>query len=355
MTISITLSDQAKSYLEDSLYNAWKSEGDTEISFAWNEFRQSVVKEAWEKDLIPMGRKWAREWLRDEVENFVAGLCASQLEKVSANRVLLFDRHNPDVFFQVANQSPFRPKEYEKGASPSVLAISHGKGDRNDAIMCVFIDEQGRVRECTKIETLEEQKPHELERMVENGVTPKPDPAIEFKALISRRQPSLIVVGGFRFSTHKLMERVKAIVLSIAQEKVDKEKAISRPGGNVPWGGPQPTEQELAMELKEASIPVTFVPDDVARLYQHSDRAQKEFGLYPPTARYCVGLGRYAQSPIHEYCALGSDIIAITFDDHSQKLVSVASVRLIVPAIGTDLSALRFPQRSFFSLSKGCW
>ncbi|CED84385.1 Transcription elongation factor SPT6 [Phaffia rhodozyma] len=301
--VSFTLSEQTQVYLEESLFQAWKSnETSDSSSSAWNAFRRTVIKEAWEKELIPMGAKWAREWLRDEVENFVAGSCASLLEKA-------------------ANQSPFRPKEYEKGASPSVLAVSHGKGDRNDAVMCVFIDEQGRVRESTKIETLDEKKPWELEKMARQGIASKTLPTDEFKALITRRQPSLIVVGGFRVGTHRLMERVKTLVLELAQAKVDKENEASRPGGSIPWGEAAKTELELEMELKDASIPVTFVPDDVARLYQHSDRAQREFGLYPPTSRYCVGLGRYAQSPIHEYCALGSDIVAITFDDYSQKLV----------------------------------
>ena len=54
----------------------------------------------------------------------------------------------------------------------------------------------------------------------------------------------------------------------------------------------------------------------------HSVRAQKDFATLPPTGRYCVGLGRYAQSPIHEFCALGTDITAITFEPEAQKLVS---------------------------------
>ena len=41
--------------------------------------------------------------------------------------------------------------------------------------------------------------------------------------------------------------------------------------------------------------------------------------------KYRVGLARYAQSPLNEFAALGSDIAALTLDDEGQHLVSVPS------------------------------
>ena len=58
----------------------------------------------------------------------------------------------------------------------------------------------------------------------------------------------------------------------------------------------------------------------VARLYQHSPRADDEFSSFAPVAKYCIGLARYMQSPLNEYAALGPDIVAINFDEGDKQV-----------------------------------
>jgi len=70
-------------------------------------------------------------------------------------------------------------------------------------------------------------------------------------------------------------------------------------------------------------IPVIYVHDNVARIYQHSHRMAEEFSALSPIAKYCVGLARYVQSPLNEFAALGSDITAIAFNEEHQNLVSI--------------------------------
>ncbi|CCO27990.1 Transcription elongation factor SPT6 AltName: Full=Chromatin elongation factor SPT6 [Rhizoctonia solani AG-1 IB] len=60
--------------------------------------------------------------------------------------------------------------------------------------------------------------------------------------------------------------------------------------------------------------------DEVARIYQHSARAEAEFSALPLVARYCVSLARYVQNPLNEYAALGSDLTAVTFTE-AQNLI----------------------------------
>jgi len=71
----------------------------------------------------------------------------------------------------------------------------------------------------------------------------------------------------------------------------------------------------------EVNVPVIYVQDEVARIFQHSKRAEEEFGALSTIARHCAGLAHYVQSPLNEYATLGSDITAISFDEDSQQLV----------------------------------
>lgn len=162
-----------------------------------------------------------------------------------------------------------------------VLAISWGKGDpHKDAITLVYVDELGRLREHTKIDNLFDQ-----------------DNLDEFIDLLNRRKPGVAVVGGFTIATLKLMQRVQEVFNG---------------GGN----SLEPNHNSVTFQ-----IPAIYVQDDVARLYQHSKRASEEFSALSPTAKYCIGLARYVQSPLNEFAALGKDISAISFDEENQHLV----------------------------------
>ncbi|KAG6851027.1 hypothetical protein H0H93_004514 [Arthromyces matolae] len=259
VTFSITLPPEAKATFERRLNEAFASDSFSDAARAWNEERSRVVHEVLEHHLIPAGAKWTREYIREEVEDFLAGQCAIHL------------RRRVDV-------APFRTGEPQPGElTSSVLAISWGKGDpHKDAITIVFVDEEGRMREHTKLDNLFAQ-----------------DFLDEFFDVLRRRKPNVIVIGGFSVATFKLSTLVKRLIS----------------------GG------EAGQNRESFDIPVTYVHDDVARIYQHSKRASDEFSALSPTAKYCIGLARYMQSPLNEYAALGSDITAIAFEDDDQHLV----------------------------------
>jgi len=179
------------------------------------------------------------------------------------------------------------------GDTASVLAISWGKGDpQKDAITLVFLDEAGRLREHTKVDNLVDVETRD-----------------EFMDLVKRRRPDVIVIGGFSVATTKLTQQLKKCI----------GDGTSTSGENAPgstWGGETRDVNEQAF-----NIPVIYILDDVARIYQHSKRAEEEFSALSPTAKYCVGLARYTQSPLNEFAALRSDITAISFDEDDQHLV----------------------------------
>lgn len=180
------------------------------------------------------------------------------------------------------------------GETASVLAVSWGKGDpHKDAITLVCVDEAGRLREHTKIDNLYDTE------MVD-----------EFVDLLKRRNPNVIVIGGFSVATLKLASLVKKTIGGPSAQPEEENG----------WGNPPPTTNGQTF-----SIPVIYVHDHVARIYQHSKRAAAEFSALSPTAKYCVGLARYTQSPLNEYAALGVDITAIAFEEDYQHLVSISA------------------------------
>lgn len=81
--VSITLHSDAFARFERKLGEAFESSSYSETAKAWNEERSRVVQEALEGHLIPVGVKWIREWLRDEVEDWLSKRCAVELRNVS--------------------------------------------------------------------------------------------------------------------------------------------------------------------------------------------------------------------------------------------------------------------------------
>jgi transcription elongation factor SPT6 len=200
--------------------------------------------------------------------------------------------------------------------APNVMAVSWGDGDpKRDVISVGFLDAAGRLREHAKFDNLKEKD-------LEN----------EFIGIVKRRSPDLVVVGGFSANTHRLAELVKGLVLDPEWMETRKKegKEVYEQGGF-----------DAREDMRHT--PVKYVPDAVARIFQHSKRASEEFGTLPVTTRYCIGLARYAQSPLNEYAALGQDITAITYDQDVQNLV-----RLI---FGNTVALLTFQR----SQRASCW
>ncbi|KAF4578811.1 Transcription elongation factor spt6 [Pleurotus pulmonarius] len=289
ITISVTLPSDIKLAFERRLEDAFTSDGFSDTAKAWNAERTRIVREVIDQHLLPAAVKWTREYIREEVEEYLARQCGEALRA----RV---------------NVAPFRSPEMKVGETPSVLAVSWGKGDpQKDAISMVYLDQAGRMREYTKIDNLMDEESND-----------------EFVDLIKRRQPDVIVVGGFSMATSKLSLRVK--------EKVN-------PGQTALPDEPQPPPGE------NLNIPVIYVYDDVARIYQHSHRADEEYPSLSQTAKYCVGLARYAQSPLNEFAAMGRDIVAIKFheDQHlvtqEKQLVTFERVLVdVVNNVGVDIN-----------------
>ena len=82
VTVNIAIPNEERQKLVNQLVEAFASDSFSEMAKIWNEERALVVEEAIDKHLIPMGTKWIREYLREEVEDFLAKGCSELLYKV---------------------------------------------------------------------------------------------------------------------------------------------------------------------------------------------------------------------------------------------------------------------------------
>ena len=83
VTILVYIPQEVKSSFERKLLDAFSSDSFSETAKAWNAERLRVVEEVIEQHLIPAGIKWTREFIREEVEDYLAEQCSDRLRSVS--------------------------------------------------------------------------------------------------------------------------------------------------------------------------------------------------------------------------------------------------------------------------------
>jgi len=81
ISVSIFVPPDAKASFERRLNEAFTSDSFSDAARAWNEERSRVVQDVLDQHLIPAGVKWAREYIREEVEDYLASRCGLQLRK----------------------------------------------------------------------------------------------------------------------------------------------------------------------------------------------------------------------------------------------------------------------------------
>lgn len=325
VTVEIALPDEVFADFRERLNQAFASEGVSEVSQKWNLLRKDIIEMAVEGSLIPTGRIWVREWLKEECSEWLCKSCEATLDRrldarPYESRSMAARRRYPDDNDSDAGD------EGDTNASksiytPSVLAVSHGQGDpRRDAIAAVFLDAAGRFRASTTFDhintpTPEQQEALQATQQAEEARAARrgeaaPDlvtPRQKFIKMLSTYRPDVIVLNGFSPRTVQLKQQLEAIVEE-AKEAIIGEQRIS------------------LQQADKASIDVIYVHDDTARLFQHSQRAADEFPDLKTLHRYCVGLARYTQSPLLEFASLGDDLLVINFDPY-QRLVSQERLR----------------------------
>ncbi|KAJ0417160.1 transcription elongation factor spt6 [Aspergillus carlsbadensis] len=256
------------------LYPDIESDNYSELADSWNRMRREVVDLALGK-LERVINRSVKENIRQECENHVAKECR-------------------EAFSQRLDQAPYKPKGMILGTVPRVLALSTGSGIvGREPIHWAYVEEDGRVLENGKFVDL---SVGDIDRGVADG---KDVGALV--ELVARRRPDVIGVSGMSPETRRLYKLLTDIVeaknLRGATYTDDRDDEVSD------------------------RLEVVTVNDEVARLYQHSERAKKDHPSFAPLTHYCVALAKYLQSPLKEYASLGRDIVSIQFKP-GQQLVT---------------------------------
>nr|ODN87881.1 transcription elongation factor SPT6 [Cryptococcus depauperatus CBS 7841] len=254
-----------------------------EVATAWNEVRAEVCDTLTKKHLMPMAAKWLREHLRSEAEEYVAERCRAELETRASVR-------------------PFATPSMEQGETPSVLAITNGKGEIRDAVMAVMLDNAGNIRIQTKFDNLKDEEEKS-----------------SFIELLEKRKPTVVVIGGFSVQTARLRDAALDVLREHAIQSLGEDPPVAT---DYDHEGFQHAMAKYDEKLQEHLIPLTFVNDATARMYMVSEEAGKEHPNLPSNGKYALGLARYTQNPLNAYCKLGGQIASITFMEHHQKLIS---------------------------------
>lgn len=250
------------------LLELFVSDNFSENAMQWNTQRELVLKEVF-KRFSALAPDAIRETLRSRYLDELGMRCRNQL-------------------FSRLDQAPYEPstKNFDRGTIPSVLAVSNGKGESSDAIICVFVDDVGEPTDSLKLADL---------RDLANQAM--------FAEFVEKVKPDVIGVSGMSVSAHKIRQHVQDSLTS--HEPVD----------------------------------LIMVNDEVARLYQNSTRAVDEFPTLPTISCYCVALARYVQNPLFEYAAMGRDLMSLSFDPWQHLLPPDVLWKYLETAL-VDISSL---------------
>ncbi|EAT86717.2 transcription elongation factor Spt6 [Parastagonospora nodorum] len=242
------------------------SDNVSEVSDSWNNLRRELLDEALDKlqKVIAAGVK---ESLRARCEDELA----SRARESYYNRL---------------DQAPYKLKAAPLGSVPNALCMSNGQGQRGDAIMWAYVENDGRVLEHGKFVDF---RLGNQERGIADG-----QDIAKFVEAAQRRRPDVIGISGWSVETRKLYKDVQEII---------QQNGLTGPT----------YEDENSGQERSDPLEVVLVNDEVARLYYNSGRAAAEFPKYAPLVRYCISLARYLQNPLAEYASLGKDIISIPF------------------------------------------
>ncbi|KKY27329.1 putative transcription elongation factor spt6 [Phaeomoniella chlamydospora] len=271
--IEVRVRLQNAEHFTKNLHKHIVSDNFSEVADAWNRERIEVVDAAVTK-LSKLMSRLVKENLRAECENLVARTCREE-------------------FARRLDQAPYQPKGMKKGIIPRVLAMSIGKGTYGrDSIVWAWVNEEGRVLENGKFVDL---SPGDKERGLPDGKD-----VVDFVEVVRRREPDVIGISGFSPETRKLYTNLMALI---------KERDLR---------GAEYTD-ENDREVKDP-LEVIIVNDEIARLYQTSERAKLDHPSFAPLTHYCVALAKYMQDPMKEYAALGSDLASIMFAPGQQAL-----------------------------------
>ena len=284
--------------LKRQLCRQIETDGTSNAADAWNAERREAVGAALDNIMKIMERL-----VKENVRNNCEANIATEVREEFGRRL---------------DQAPYAPPGMKKGTVPRVLALSNGAGlPGREAICWAYVSEETRVHENGKYSDL---ATGDDERGLPDGAD-----VAAFVELVRRREPDVIAVSGWSPEIRKLRDQIEAIL-----KKHDLRGL---------------TYQDEDGRERTDVLECLIANDEIARLYQTSDRAKIDHPGLAPLTLYCVALAKYMQDPLKEYTALGRDLVSITFhtDQHllpQEKVLKNLETCLVdyVSMVGVDIN-----------------
>ncbi|XP_064612097.1 transcription elongation factor SPT6-like [Liolophura sinensis] len=245
----------------------------------WNEQRTQALERALKQILYPQMQKEIRARLLQEAKEGVVKACCRKLYnwlKVAPYQV---DQQLDDD----------DDEDSSRGLRVMGLAFVQ---QRDTAAFCAMIDGDGEVTDYLRLEYMLTRRNAWGRELDIKG---KKRDLEKLKEFIASKKPHVVAVTAESRDATMIMEDVKEVIAELEQE--DQMSPIS----------------------------VELVDNEVAQVFQASNRAEADFREYPPVLRHAVSIARRLQDPLIEFaqlCNPDEDILCLRYhslQDHVSK------------------------------------
>ena len=237
------------------------SDSYSELAESWNDVRHQVFAYLIEDLVKPLLVKETKQKLTDDALYYAS-------EQVSHNLGQRLCIGLPN-FHSIELQSQ------------KIMAISWGEGGYNSVTWAVILSYDSKVVDYIKLlylqEKLDSPRRNEDIKTLEN--------------FMKKHEPKAVAVAGTTVETRFLYSLVDSVIKDL------------------PKG--------------EFEIKLSYVEDDIARIYQNSAKAMEEFPKFPSLLKYCISLGRSMQEPLFEHAGLFNekkDILGLSTYVHQHMI-----------------------------------
>jgi transcription elongation factor SPT6 len=226
------------------------------IAASWNELRRGALTKAFDQILLPA--------LEREVRNDLSIEAREKLCTTFKERFLTMLERGPFTADAPRRSNDNDQDQEGGGGHNSIMACVWDKELRDSTVSCVLLDKDGGHRETLELPFMH------LPEMDQR----KRDTVKMWLDFVKKRKPMLIAIGTNGRPAETLFQAFTAAIY---------------------------TQDDLH------ATQVQFVDAELPRIYQNSERADKEYPDMPATARLALGVGRMAYDPLAEYANILSD------------------------------------------------
>lgn len=240
----------------------------------WNLQRSQALERALTKLLYPQMEKELRAKLLSEAKDGIVKACCRKLYNWLKVAPYQADQQLEDNNYE------------DEGLR--VLGIGYST-DKDTAAFGVLIDAEGQVTDFLRLEYLCMRK-NAFREVDRKG---KENDLSKLKEFIATKKPHVVAVTAESKEALRIVEEVQRLI------------------------------QELTEEAEMPAINVELVDNEVAMVYENSNKGQSDFREYPVVLRHAISVARRLQDPLIEFaqlCNPDEDILCLKYHPYQDQI-----------------------------------